>query len=165
MSTDYDAGLAVGWLLTIEDLKSVFGRSIPEESHMEDRWDPKTGVGPTQIRIVDREQGWYLQLPNDEELFNQGFDPASSEGDVLGFLEKLCTQARCEFALSEPGERLVRDRVPVQGSGGSAADGSKGHIKAGGANRPTAQKAGPVTKRRGPEAACPALPQLNWGFK
>jgi hypothetical protein len=98
MSTDYDAGLAVGWLLTIEDLKSVFGRSIPEESHMEDRWDPKTGVGPTQIRIVDREQGWYLQLPNDEELFNQGFDPASSEGDVLGFLEKLCTQARCEFA-------------------------------------------------------------------
>jgi hypothetical protein len=62
MSTDYDAGLVVGFAIDWNDLKKAVGKPMPEQSHMEDRFDPKTGKPTRREKVVDVEGGMGLFL-------------------------------------------------------------------------------------------------------
>lgn len=52
MSTDYQAWIVVGY--RVEQVAVwPFKRRIPEKFHMEDRFDPKTGVPAPSVKVVD----------------------------------------------------------------------------------------------------------------
>lgn len=57
MSIDYSFGLMVGFRFSPGELDDVFGKKVPEKSHMEDRFDPKTGKKLAPEKVVDREAG------------------------------------------------------------------------------------------------------------
>lgn len=56
MSIEYDSVLVVGWLLDKNDLPKKFIKNLPETSHMEDRFDPKTGQKVTSEVVIDSEE-------------------------------------------------------------------------------------------------------------
>jgi hypothetical protein len=56
MSTEYDSVLVVGWLLDKNDLPKKFIKNLPETSHMEDRFDPKTGQKVVSEVVIDSEE-------------------------------------------------------------------------------------------------------------
>jgi hypothetical protein len=62
MSTDYDADLVVGFAIEWNAIKKAVGRPMPEQSHMEDRFDQKTGKPAGREKVVDVEGGLGLFL-------------------------------------------------------------------------------------------------------
>ena len=53
MSIDYTIKLAVGYVIPEEELTRVFGRKTEGRTHLEDRFDPKTGKKIDPIEVVD----------------------------------------------------------------------------------------------------------------
>jgi hypothetical protein len=53
MGIDYSVHLGVGYILDREDIIAPFRVEIPEKFHMEDRFDPKTGVKLEPVKVVD----------------------------------------------------------------------------------------------------------------
>ncbi len=62
MSTDYDADLVVGFAIEWNAIKKAVGKPMPEQYHMEDRFDPKTGKPAGREKVVDVEGGLGLFL-------------------------------------------------------------------------------------------------------
>lgn len=55
MGIDYSVNLGIGYIIDSEDLFAPFRVDIPEKSHMEDRFDPKTGKKIAPVKVVDEE--------------------------------------------------------------------------------------------------------------
>lgn len=55
MSTDYDSGVQVGFYLPEEDFLKIFAVKMPEKSHMEKRFDAKTGRKIKSEKVIDEE--------------------------------------------------------------------------------------------------------------
>ena len=53
MSIDYTISLAVGYIIPEDELTRVFGKTTPKKSHLEDRFDPKTGKKLAPVEVVD----------------------------------------------------------------------------------------------------------------
>jgi len=53
MGTDYSVGLGIGYVFTAEQVLAPFLRVVPEQSHMEDRFDSKTGAKLPPVKIID----------------------------------------------------------------------------------------------------------------
>lgn len=53
MGDKYDTRLAIGFKLDKFDLERAFGTTVPEKSHTEDRYDPKTGSFVGREKVVD----------------------------------------------------------------------------------------------------------------
>jgi hypothetical protein len=57
MSTDYDADIAVGYIINLSAIPKKLIKKLPEITHMEDRYDEKTGRKlPDQVEVVDSEE-------------------------------------------------------------------------------------------------------------
>jgi hypothetical protein len=76
MSTDYDAILVVGYLVNANAFLAILEKEYPEESHMETRFDPKTGkkfkkpekVIDEEARTVYEFQGKRFETDEKQEL-------------------------------------------------------------------------------------------------
>jgi hypothetical protein len=62
MSTDYSARLGIGFVFKTNDINDKFWEEVPEKSHMEDRFDPKTGKKMAPVKVVDQERGSVLKF-------------------------------------------------------------------------------------------------------
>jgi hypothetical protein len=66
MGIDYSSSLAIGWRVRAEQLKQVFGKYTPEQAHMEDRYDPKTGKKLLPEKVIDQRAGTVLMFEGQE---------------------------------------------------------------------------------------------------
>ena len=57
MSTNYSFRLSVGFEIGYDQILKKYGEYMPEKSHMEDRFDPRTGKKSVQVKVVDHEAG------------------------------------------------------------------------------------------------------------
>lgn len=58
----YSTNIDVGFVFKLKDLEKAFGKKVPEKSHMEPRWDSKTGKRLRDKKVVDEEASICLQL-------------------------------------------------------------------------------------------------------
>lgn len=88
MSINYSAYLAVGFHIPYEDFCKVFIRKTREEvSHMEDRFDPKTGAKLEPIKVVDEEAVKVI-------VFNgQNYDP----DEMYELTDALAAYLKCDI--------------------------------------------------------------------
>jgi hypothetical protein len=77
MSTDYYIELAVGFEIHINDLLAPFEKISPEKSHLEDRYDEKTGKKLDPVRVVDQEEQVVWKINGEE------FDCEDSAADAV----------------------------------------------------------------------------------
>jgi hypothetical protein len=56
MSTDHTAALIVGFSIAHDDLGTPFKTTLPEESHLEDRFNARTGVKLQPVKVVDADE-------------------------------------------------------------------------------------------------------------
>jgi hypothetical protein len=66
MSVDYYASLAVGFEVTGEELNEIFGAGLPEISHMEPRFDPKTGRKTKPEKVITQHESRILRLDGED---------------------------------------------------------------------------------------------------
>src|SRR5579864_2116306 len=79
MSTDYDAVTVVGFAIPFEDFFKPLLKPSKEESHMEDRFDPKSGKKlDKQEKVVDRDAGFNIVVGEQE------FEGPETEADLDG---------------------------------------------------------------------------------
>lgn len=115
--------LTVGFFLPWEDVCAALAFEQAEESHEEDRFDPKTGRKSGTETVVDREGGRYLRF---EEGGRAWYCPEDSKpydlDDEEAFLEELGARAGCGVATFGGGEtwyvsfNLVGDSCEVPGT-------------------------------------------------
>jgi hypothetical protein len=77
---DFDANLAIGFLLTEDEVERPFMKHVPEVWHHEVRFNEKTGQ-PFQLKVVDTEEGDYT-LFKGEDL----------TGDPIQIVEAICKE-------------------------------------------------------------------------
>ena len=53
MGVDYYTNILVGWRMKSKQFIKRFGKTIPEESHMEHRFDQKTGEQLKDAKVID----------------------------------------------------------------------------------------------------------------
>jgi hypothetical protein len=84
MSTYYTFGIAIGFEFSPEELSDVFGERIAEKSHMEDRFDQKTGKKTSQVKVIDEEDRVVCKL--DGKVFESDYwtDFANSLARKIG---------------------------------------------------------------------------------
>ena len=106
MSTDYSFSTTVGFSFSIEEMRKKFGISLPEKSHLEDRWDPKTGASAPPEKVVDREASDGFAIDGVEY----------GDDEYQEFCEALAEKLECEVSLSEmhgePGDVVFGFRDP-----------------------------------------------------
>lgn len=81
--------LKVGWALPFDDVVAKFRFEKAEESHLEDRFDPKTGAKLDPERVVDVHAGEWIRLNGKEWPSEEWWDSSMEEffeelGSVLG---------------------------------------------------------------------------------
>lgn len=88
MGIDYSASIAFGCRVTPEMIGQVFGVTLPEKFHMEDRFDPKTGKKLPQVKVID----W-------EEMNVYKIDKGADEyfEDQIELMEEVCKRARASY--------------------------------------------------------------------
>lgn len=88
MGMNWDWSLVVGFLVDRDDLLMPFKKEVEEETHLEDRYDARTGKKVGQVAVVDRKAG--------EEYFLDGKSCGSDEHE---FIEVLADEANCDITL------------------------------------------------------------------
>jgi hypothetical protein len=86
MSTEYDVSIGVGCVVTQEDLEKPFSKTVPEISHMEDRYSQKTGKKLAPVKVVDQES-------HDELWFDGELIEDEDESYMLAL--KMATKIGC----------------------------------------------------------------------
>lgn len=105
MSTGY-AGIAIGFEFSSEELADVFGEQVVEESHMEDRFDQRTGKKVGQVKVVDEEARIVCRL--DGKVFES--DDWTSFADKLA--KKVGCRATTAFEFEGEGVVVIGPRMP-----------------------------------------------------
>jgi len=83
MSTDYSFGIAAGFEVSVKLIIRNWGRTFPEKSHMEERFDPKSGKKLASEKVVDREEGLYFILGGKEVRFDEPQEVIEALGEEL----------------------------------------------------------------------------------
>lgn len=83
MGTTYTVGLGVGYVLGIEEVMAPFLFETPEESHMEERFDPMTGAKIDPIKVVTK-SGSKAYIISGEE-FNSYHEAIEELSRELGY--------------------------------------------------------------------------------
>ncbi len=94
------ASLSVGYFLPYEEVVKVFGYKHRQKSHLEDRFDPKTGAKLEPVKIIDEPGGLWVKLGEHDEPF-QEFPP---DFDDEEFCEELGAQLGCGVERFSQGE-------------------------------------------------------------
>jgi hypothetical protein len=85
MGREYDADLAIGYVIDPAGLPAKFTRQKPEVFHFEDRFDPKTGAKlPDKAKVIDQEE-------RDVFVFD-----GKEYDDVFDFLEAVAEEIGAE---------------------------------------------------------------------
>lgn len=111
MSKDYDVSVHVGWHLHAHSFLRPLRKKVKEVSHMEDRFDSKTGLKAGQTKVVDTEEGFYYFFEDEE--FDRAPDPKSQyEDEPLGseILEAIGEKVKANITLHgdfESGEGMT----------------------------------------------------------
>lgn len=87
MGIEYHVNLAVGVEVSVDELKRVFTQTLPEESHVEDRFDPKTGEKLEPAKVVDVKErvAWMWK---GEEVYDQYLvDELSAEIGAVPYMK------------------------------------------------------------------------------
>jgi hypothetical protein len=80
MSTDYSASTIVGFRFSQDELREKFGKPVGAKSHMEPRFDKKTGKSIDPEEVTDHREGiQYTFLGKDLELVEAGVEPETEE--------------------------------------------------------------------------------------
>lgn len=69
MGLDYSSQLAVGFVFQMEEVLDHFRKVTPEVSHMEDRYDEKTGKKVKPVKVVDEAEDEAWAWPGEEEVY------------------------------------------------------------------------------------------------
>lgn len=110
MSTDYDATIVAGFIFEFPTFFRAHLREDKEVSHMEKRFDPKKGTALPDVKVIDRESGWNIVIPNKkgkEEVF-EGPHPDEAKEDTWEWFP--------DNDLCEALARLLDARVSVSGN-------------------------------------------------
>lgn len=104
MGIDYNASIAFGYSYSADELKQIFSVHVPEESHLERRWDPKTGQELPKVKVVDTKEGTYLRFQGEEMMY------------LPELCEAICTETGCFYsgfnAYDEEPDTIVFGLVP-----------------------------------------------------
>jgi len=77
---NWESSVVVGFVIEKDDLEMPFKQTVPEQSHMEDRFDPKTGKKlAKQVKVVDKEEC--------EEFFFNGENIGDDACDLVSAIE------------------------------------------------------------------------------
>jgi hypothetical protein len=88
MGMNWDWSLVVGFVVDTDDLLMPFKQEMPEETHLEDRYDARTGEKVGQVTVVDK--------PARTEYVLDGKSYGTDESE---FIEVLADEANCEITL------------------------------------------------------------------
>lgn len=66
MSTEYNADCFVGFAFQREDIPARYRKNKPEKSHIEKRFDPKTGKPTLDEKVIDSEEEDVLIFDGEE---------------------------------------------------------------------------------------------------
>lgn len=86
MGVSYDASAIIGIAFTEEQIDAAFGRNLPEWSHEEERFDPRTGKSLGMVKIVTKPARRLLVL--DDEIYDQ---------DSLTLMQDLARHIGCDM--------------------------------------------------------------------
>jgi hypothetical protein len=75
MGIHYSFNLAIGYIITEKEIFDLFLQRTPEEFHLEDRFDPKTGLKVQPLKVIDRHASGKFML--DGKQYGEGEDPES----------------------------------------------------------------------------------------
>lgn len=83
MGTERYDELVIGFVVEVYDALKPFEVTVPERSHMEERFDPKTGkkLAPVKVTDVEEHTEWHV----DGKVFEESYD-------VLDFV---CKKVKC----------------------------------------------------------------------
>lgn len=128
MSTDHDAVSCVGFAVSFEDFFGPMLRRTKEVSHMEDRFDGKTGKKlDKQEKVVDRAAGFNIVVgkqefegPESKEDLDGSFCPEddmlSAVGELLNadvsYTGDMCNGC-CFFVMVQPFGLIDKKEGPV----------------------------------------------------
>lgn len=93
MGIDYSFWLNIGYKISGEFLPDSMRKITEEKSHMEDRFDPKTGKKLAPVKVIDEEGGLECFLVDGTEL-----EDMYSLAEALS--EKLGCEVECEHGYS-----------------------------------------------------------------
>lgn len=80
MSTEYNADCFVGFAFQREDIPARYRKNKPEKSHIEKRFDPKTGKPTLDEKVIDSEEEDVLIFDGEEfEDEHEFFDVIAAE--------------------------------------------------------------------------------------
>ncbi len=86
MSEIYDE-FGIGWAIPRENFDKRFGVHVTELSHMEPRWDPKTGKQLPNVKVIDIEEQdcWRLVHEDDDsDLIDDFMEALNQFGGMIG---------------------------------------------------------------------------------
>lgn len=122
---EYSATLRIGFVVDTGSVLDSFRVELPELSHTEPRWDPRTGKRVPDLKIVDQEAGSVIQV--DDEVYDDDSDAHESQelfDHIVRHLGLKCgvdilDDGRCIFHITSP---RVKPPLEVAGltCGGSA---------------------------------------------
>lgn len=79
MSTDYFAGISIGYRIRIDTILKIVRHPVEEKSHEEKRFDPLTGEFSHNEKVIDQEAGWVYRWGGKEyEDYFGGYDDGVS---------------------------------------------------------------------------------------
>lgn len=123
---EYSARLRIGFIVDTGSVLAPFRVELPELSHVEPRFDPRTGKRAADLKVVDQEAGTVIQVG--DEVFDDDPDITESR-ELLSDIVRLLG-IKCDVDLLDEGSCIfylnpqdVSPDVDVMGltCGGSAS--------------------------------------------
>lgn len=96
MGTDYNFGLAIGYQFSLAEINKTFGVQAPEESHMEERFDKKTGKPIEPEKVIDKPKRLVYKF--DGEILESVDEDYGS--DYEGICNRIALHLGCEWTHS-----------------------------------------------------------------
>lgn len=88
MSVDFSTGIAIGYKFKLEDFLKPFERTVPGESHYEDRYDPKTGKKAEPELVIDKEEVTELHCPLFDDVYSEPDETAAFLARIGGEIDE-----------------------------------------------------------------------------
>ena len=110
MGIDYSVSLALGFRVTQEEIRKVFGVKQELRFHMEPRFDPKTGARLKDEKVIDQDEGVVLMWDGE---------------DIMEFelVEELARKIGCSYWIdgttgwSDDRDYILGPDLPEEGDG------------------------------------------------
>jgi hypothetical protein len=86
MGVEHNSYTSIGYEFDAEGLSKFFLIKVPEVSHMEERFDPKTGKPVAPVKVVDRAAGEAFQIPGTTEIYDDTCLQSFIEEELAAYL-------------------------------------------------------------------------------